>query len=110
VTGATVAQAVNRAKSINHLVQLTLMAAVTGAPLKAIAEADFAELPDLGPGLNDDPVWRHYLRRAQLNPACGLRSHHSAAMRPHVQAPADSSPVFAREVITCRASWKAVVA
>jgi ribulose-5-phosphate 4-epimerase/fuculose-1-phosphate aldolase len=65
-TGSTVAQAMTRAISINHLAQLTLMVAATGEPLKAIAEEDFAELPDLGPGVNDDPVWRHYLARAGM--------------------------------------------
>jgi len=66
VTGSTVAQAVTRAISINNLAQLTLMVAGTGEPLRVIPEEDFAELPDLGPGLNDDPVWRHYLARARL--------------------------------------------
>jgi ribulose-5-phosphate 4-epimerase/fuculose-1-phosphate aldolase len=69
VVGSTVAQAVTRAISINHLAQLTLMVAATGQPLKAIAEEDFAELPDLGPALNDDSVWRHYLARAHLSGA-----------------------------------------
>jgi ribulose-5-phosphate 4-epimerase/fuculose-1-phosphate aldolase len=67
VVGSTVAQAVTRAISINNLAQLTLMVAATGKPLTAIPEADFAELPDLGPGMNDDPVWRHYLARARLD-------------------------------------------
>ena len=49
MTGWTVAQAVTRAISISHLAELTLMVAATGEPLKAIAEEDFAELPDLGP-------------------------------------------------------------
>jgi ribulose-5-phosphate 4-epimerase/fuculose-1-phosphate aldolase len=67
VTGSSVAQAVTRAISINDLAKLTLMVAATGEPLTAIPEEDFAELPDLGPALNDDPVWRHYLARAQLS-------------------------------------------
>lgn len=66
VTGSTVAQAVTRAISINDLAKLTLMVAATGKPLKTIPEEDFAELPDLGPALNDDSAWRHYLARAQL--------------------------------------------
>lgn len=66
VTGSSVAQAVTRAISINDLAKLTLMVAATGEPLKAIPEEDFAELPDLGPALNDDSAWRHFVARAQL--------------------------------------------
>ncbi|WP_028933545.1 class II aldolase/adducin family protein [Pseudonocardia spinosispora] len=57
-TGETVAQAVVRALNLESLARMTLHATSSGNPVPELSEEDIAELPDLGPGFNDDLVWR----------------------------------------------------
>lgn len=58
-TGATLAQAVTRAYSLEHLARMSLDILQAGGTLRPLPEADLAELPDLGAGLNEEAVWRY---------------------------------------------------
>lgn len=60
-TGTTVPEAVLRALHVDTLARLTLAVHNAGRQAKAIPEADFAELPDLGSGFNEAILWRHHL-------------------------------------------------
>ncbi|WP_411085144.1 class II aldolase/adducin family protein [Streptomyces sp. 061-3] len=59
-----VATAVTHALAVNSLAGVSLAAAATGAPLRAIPDEDLAELPDLGAGFNVSAMWRHLAARA----------------------------------------------
>lgn len=61
--GASAAEAVLRAISLNQLAKLSLSVATAGGVLRDISDADVAELPDLGSGLNATTAWRHELAR-----------------------------------------------
>lgn len=61
---ATLAGAVVTALNINVLAHMTAVLGQLGRRAAAVPDADRAQLPDLGPGFNDDLVWRHY--RAKL--------------------------------------------
>ncbi|HCS56170.1 MAG TPA: aldolase, partial [Gordonia polyisoprenivorans] len=57
--GRSVEEAVLRAISINSIAALSLDIRQAGGVLTDIADADVAELPDLGGSLNTSTAWRH---------------------------------------------------
>lgn len=59
-----VATAVAHALAVDSLARISLAAAATGAPLRAIDDEDLDELPDLGAGFNVSAMWRHLAARA----------------------------------------------
>ncbi|MBO0869348.1 MAG: class II aldolase/adducin family protein [Micromonosporaceae bacterium] len=63
VTGATVAEAVIRAIDLNVLATVTLELARLGSRPAEVPAGDIAELPDLGPALNSQSVWRHLVAK-----------------------------------------------
>lgn len=65
-TGPDVRSAVARALSLDALARMALSVARAGGVPEPIPAPDLAELPDLGPGLNDDSIWRHHLGRLRL--------------------------------------------
>ena len=76
--GATLEQAVARALAVDALARMACRVASLGADVRPLPEDDLAQLPDLGPGFNDEQLWRHHeerLRRAGLGIAVerGLR-------------------------------------
>jgi 3,4-dihydroxyphthalate decarboxylase len=62
-TGASVAEAVLRAISVDTLAGLSLAIVAAGGTLADIPEADMAELPDLGDTFNQATAWRHEIAR-----------------------------------------------
>lgn len=64
-TGASVPEAVIRALNIEALARVTLAAAQAGGHPPDLPDADAAELPDLGGGLNTASVWRYHLARLE---------------------------------------------
>lgn len=62
-TGASVAEAVARALSLESLAAVILAAAQAGAHPPDLADEDVAELPDLGAALNTESIWRYHLAR-----------------------------------------------
>jgi ribulose-5-phosphate 4-epimerase/fuculose-1-phosphate aldolase len=62
-TGASVAEAVLRALSVDTLAGLSLTVLAAGGTLADVPEADLAELPDLGDTLNQATAWRHEVAR-----------------------------------------------
>jgi ribulose-5-phosphate 4-epimerase/fuculose-1-phosphate aldolase len=60
---ATVQQAVLQAISLNELARMSLRVRAAGGALRDIDDADWDDLPDLGPGLNTDAAWRHEVAR-----------------------------------------------
>ena len=62
-TGASVPEAVIRALNLEALARVMLAAAQAGGHPADLPEADAAELPDLGGGLNTQSVWRYHLAR-----------------------------------------------
>jgi ribulose-5-phosphate 4-epimerase/fuculose-1-phosphate aldolase len=62
-TGASIAEAVIMALNLESLARVLLAAAQAGGHPPDLPEADVAELPDLGAGLNSDSVWRYQLAR-----------------------------------------------
>src|SRR5215213_8571769 len=62
-TGATLEQAVARALAVDSLARMACRVVSAGGTPTAIAEADLAQLPDLGAGFNDEMLWRHHERR-----------------------------------------------
>ena len=59
--GATVAGAVLRALAVDSLARLSLAVVQAGGAPAPIADADRAELPDLGSAFNEELLWRHHL-------------------------------------------------
>ncbi|MEZ0366159.1 class II aldolase/adducin family protein [Mycobacterium sp. pUA109] len=66
---ATVPQAVLQAISLDRLAQLSLRVRGAGGTLRDIDEADWVNLPDLGPGFAVDAVWRHEVARLPTQPS-----------------------------------------
>jgi ribulose-5-phosphate 4-epimerase/fuculose-1-phosphate aldolase len=66
---ATVQQAVLQAISLNELARMSLRVRAAGGTLRDIDDADWDELPDLGPGFNTDAAWRHEVARLRIDPA-----------------------------------------
>jgi len=67
--GASAADAVLQAVSVERLARLSLDVVAAGGTLADIPAADMAELPDLGPDFNRVMLWRHHLERLR---AAGL--------------------------------------
>jgi ribulose-5-phosphate 4-epimerase/fuculose-1-phosphate aldolase len=62
-TGASVAEAVLRALSVDTLAGLSLSVLAAGGTLADVPEVDLAELPDLGDTFNQATAWRHEVAR-----------------------------------------------
>jgi ribulose-5-phosphate 4-epimerase/fuculose-1-phosphate aldolase len=62
---ATVPQAVLQAISLDALARMSLDVRAAGGTLRAIDDADFDELPDLGPSFTAEAAWRHEVARLQ---------------------------------------------
>lgn len=62
-TGASVAEAVLRAISVDRLARLSLAIVTAGGTLVDLPAADLALLPDLGAAFNEATAWRHELAR-----------------------------------------------
>jgi ribulose-5-phosphate 4-epimerase/fuculose-1-phosphate aldolase len=60
---ATVQVAVLQAISIDQLARMSLQVRAAGGELRAIADADWADLPDLGASFTADATWRHEIKR-----------------------------------------------
>ncbi|MEJ2865559.1 class II aldolase/adducin family protein [Actinomycetospora flava] len=58
-TGASVEEAVLRARSVDTLAAMTLAVARAGGIPRDLPPDDLAELPDLGGGFTHDTAWRH---------------------------------------------------
>ncbi|MCW2659994.1 MAG: FliH protein [Mycobacterium sp.] len=65
ITGAaaTIQQAVLQAISLDALARMSLRVRAAGGTLRDIDDADWDDLPDLGPGFNTDAAWRHEVAR-----------------------------------------------
>ncbi|MFG1941486.1 class II aldolase/adducin family protein [Nonomuraea sp. NPDC048826] len=61
--GASVAEAVLRAISVQSIASISLSVAAAGGTPRPIPDEDLAELPNLGSGLNLGAAWRHELAR-----------------------------------------------
>lgn len=59
----TVEQSVLQAISLNELARMSLHIRAAGGTLRDIADADWDELPDLGPGFTAAAAWRHEVAR-----------------------------------------------
>ncbi|OBI81046.1 class II aldolase/adducin family protein [Mycobacterium sp. 1245805.9] len=59
----TVEQAVLQAISLDALARMSLRVRSAGGMLRDIDDADWDDLPDLGPGFNTDAAWRHEIAR-----------------------------------------------
>ena len=62
-TGATLEQAVGRALAVDALARMACRVASLGGEVRPLPECDLALLPDLGPGFNDEQLWRHHEQR-----------------------------------------------
>lgn len=62
---ATAAEAVLQAISLDRLASISLRIRAAGGTLRPIDEADWADLPDLGPAFTADAAWRHELARLE---------------------------------------------
>ena len=60
---ATVQQAVLQAISLDALARMSLQARAAGGTLRDIDDADWDELPDLGPGFTTYAAWRSEVAR-----------------------------------------------
>jgi ribulose-5-phosphate 4-epimerase/fuculose-1-phosphate aldolase len=60
---ATVQVAVLQAISVDQLARMCLLVRSAGGELRAIADADWADLPDLGSTFTADATWRHEVKR-----------------------------------------------
>lgn len=61
----SVAQAVLGAVAVDRIARLSLAVASAGGSVRELPEADLAELPDLGKGLDVETAWRHELARLE---------------------------------------------
>jgi 3,4-dihydroxyphthalate decarboxylase len=64
-TGATVPEAVLRAKSVDAIARMSLTIVSAGGTLRDLPDGDLAELPDLGSAFDETTAWRHELSRLQ---------------------------------------------
>lgn len=74
-TGGDPAEAVLRARSVDVLARTALAVASAGGTPVPVPDADLAELPDLGDGLNHAVAWRHELARLPTPDEPGRRAH-----------------------------------
>ncbi|GAB7144198.1 class II aldolase/adducin family protein [Mycobacterium riyadhense] len=65
----TVQRAVLQAISLDQLARMSLRVRAAGGALHEIDDADWDDLPDLGPAFNTDAAWRHEVARLGINPA-----------------------------------------
>ncbi|MGH3760064.1 class II aldolase/adducin family protein [Actinophytocola sp.] len=63
-----VAKAVVQAFAVNALASMTLAVRAVGGMPTPIDDEDLAGLPDLGPGLNVETMWRHLCARSGMRP------------------------------------------
>ncbi len=66
---ATVEQAVLQAVSVNELARMSLRVRAVGGTLRDIDDADWEDLPDLGPAFTADAAWRHEVARLGDQPS-----------------------------------------
>ncbi|CPR12362.1 FliH protein [Mycobacterium bohemicum DSM 44277] len=66
---ATVEQAVLQAISLNELARMSLRVRAAGATLRDIDDADWEDLPDLGPSFTAEAAWRHEVARLRIDNA-----------------------------------------
>ncbi len=66
---ATVEQAVLQAISLDSLAQMSLRVLSAGGALHDIDDADWNDLPDLGPGFTAEAAWRHEVARLAAQPS-----------------------------------------
>jgi ribulose-5-phosphate 4-epimerase/fuculose-1-phosphate aldolase len=59
----SIQQAVLQAISLNELARMSLQVLAAGGTLRDIDDADWDDLPDLGPAFTADAAWRHELAR-----------------------------------------------
>lgn len=59
----TIERAVLQAIGVDALARMSLRVRAAGGALRDIDDADWDELPDLGPGFNTDAAWRHEIAR-----------------------------------------------
>jgi len=69
-----VPRAVLQAAAVDALARMSLAVRQAGGTPRPIADADLAELPDLGGGFNVETMWRHLLTRVG-NPALVKTDH-----------------------------------
>jgi ribulose-5-phosphate 4-epimerase/fuculose-1-phosphate aldolase len=62
---ATVPQAVLQAISLDALARMSLQVCAAGGTLRDIDDADWDELPDLGPSFTAEAAWRHEVARLE---------------------------------------------
>ncbi|WP_062908973.1 class II aldolase/adducin family protein [Mycobacterium avium] len=62
---ATVPQAVLQAISVDALARMSLRVRAAGGTLRDIADADWDDLPDLGPAFTAEAAWRHEVARIE---------------------------------------------
>ncbi len=66
---ATVPQAVLQAISVDALARMSLRVRAAGGTLRDIGDADWDELPDLGPSFTAEAAWRHEVARLEAQPS-----------------------------------------
>ncbi|CNH85831.1 fliH protein [Mycobacterium tuberculosis] len=59
----SIQQAVLQAISLDALARMSLQVRAAGGTLRDIDDADWDDLPDLGPAFTADAAWRHELAR-----------------------------------------------
>jgi ribulose-5-phosphate 4-epimerase/fuculose-1-phosphate aldolase len=59
----SIQQAVLQAISLDELARMSLQVRAAGGTLRDIDDADWADLPDLGPSFTADAAWRHEVAR-----------------------------------------------
>ena len=64
---ATVPQAVLQAISLDELAKMSLRVLAAGGTLHDIDDADWDDLPDLGPAFTADAAWRHEVARLRAH-------------------------------------------
>ncbi|WP_196760117.1 class II aldolase/adducin family protein, partial [Mycobacterium avium] len=62
---ATVPQAVLQAISVDALARMSLRVRAAGGTLRDIDDADWDDLPDLGPAFTAEAAWRHEVARIE---------------------------------------------
>jgi ribulose-5-phosphate 4-epimerase/fuculose-1-phosphate aldolase len=65
----TVPQAVLQAISVDGLARMSLRVRAAGGTLRDIDDADWDELPDLGPSFTAEAAWRHEVARLPAQPS-----------------------------------------
>jgi ribulose-5-phosphate 4-epimerase/fuculose-1-phosphate aldolase len=65
----TVPRAVLQAISLDALARMSLRVLSSGGTLRDIGDADWDELPDLGPSFTTEAAWRHEVARLGAQPS-----------------------------------------